>query len=509
MLKIYITSEYDGITTRQKSQQVAKLLGFDINEQGRIATAVSESIRIALEHLGEGEVVFFLGDISSMPMFMIKVKGYGVANLKENKNLIEHKDYKLRSESAIKSAGLLVDKFQIEDIPGEGRIVLLGKYLPKTSITMTEQKFSEIVGIINNKEPQNQLEYIRRQNQEILSTLVQLKKKQEEINGLNKELQETNKGVIALSNELEEKAEFLKQSNEIKRNALFNVSHEFKTPIHSILGIAGLLLDRVDGELSQEQEKQVLFINKAAQGLLEMVSDLLDISKIEAGKITIKPIEIEIEEILSAQRGMFKPLNVNENVKLIFEVPENIPTLYTDDRKLSQIIRNLISNALKFTEEGEVKVTTKLSEDREKLIIFVSDTGIGIAKEEQKLIFREFEQIDNYLQKKLNGTGLGLPLSKKLAEMIGGSISVQSKLGEGSIFSVKFPIIYRGGGVNANYEDKETKETKEKKVLLSEDKTFQYLLQKTINDERYSILVASGGSEGICKLKDKIDGFIP
>ncbi len=494
MLKIYLTSEYDGIIARQKAQQVAKLLGFDIHEQVRIATAVSESIRISLNHLGEGEVAFFLEDIDNEPMLMVKVKGYEIASLKENKNLTEDKNYNRSLESAVNYAQPLVDKLQVEDIPGEGRIILLGKALPKASLPMTEQKFDEVIEIINNKQPKNQLDYMRQQNQEILNTLVELKKKQEEINELNKELQETNKGVIALYNELEEKAELLKLSNEVKKSTLLTVSHEFKTPIHSILGIAGLLLDRTDGELSEEQEKQVLFIDKAAEELLEMVNDVLDISKIEAGKITINTIMVQIEEIFSTLRGMFKPLNINENVKLIFELPDNIPTLYTDDRKLSQIIRNFISNALKFTEEGEVKVTARLSEDKKKLSVFVSDTGIGLTEDQQEEIFREFTQIDNYIQKRSRGTGLGLPLSKKLAEMIGGSIIVESRLGAGSTFSITIPIEYNEAKNNNNGN----LENKEKKVLLiDDDKAFHYFLQKTIDDNKYSILEAISGSQGI------------
>lgn len=292
------------------------------------------------------------------------------------------------------------------------------------------------------------------------------------------------------------------QSNEVKKIALRSVSHELKTPIHAILGIAGLLLGRIDGELCEEQEKQVLYINKAAEELLNMVSDLLDISKIEAGKIMIQPVEIEIDEIFSAQRGMFKSLNINQNVKLIFEFPKNIPILYIDERKLSQIIRNFISNALKFTEKGQVKVAAKLSKDEKKLNIFVSDTGIGIAKEKLELIFSEFAQIDNHIQRKLNGTGLGLPLSKRFAKMIGGNITVQSELGVGSTFAITIPITYiekkdsTYGKTDLNYIH--NKETKEKKILLiDDDKSVHYLLQKTLKDEKYSIIDASCASEGI------------
>lgn len=196
MMKIYLTSQYDGITTRQKSKEMAKLLGFDKHEQVRIATAVSESIRISQNYLGEGQVLFFLGDNNNKPMFMIKVNSYQIANLKGNKNLKEDKNYKLRLESAIKSAELLVDKFEIEDIPGEGLSVLLGKYLPKASLAMTKEEFNEIIETINDKEPQNQLEYIRQQNQEILNTIIELKKKQEEINELNNNLRKLTRELL-------------------------------------------------------------------------------------------------------------------------------------------------------------------------------------------------------------------------------------------------------------------------------------------------------------------------
>ncbi|MFL0195794.1 ATP-binding protein [Clostridium sp. WILCCON 0269] len=442
MLKIYLTSEYDWILARQKAQQIAKLLGYDIHDQVRIATAVSESIRISLNPLGEGEIIFFWNNVSHDSMFMVEVKSYKIVNLNENKDLMEDKYYKRSIESSINSVILLMDKFYIKNTAGEGKIILLGKLLPKSSLPMTEEKFYNTVQKVNGNEPQNNLDYMRQQNQEILNTLVELKKKQEEVNTLNKELQETNKGVIALFNELEEKAEFLKQSNEIKNTALLNVSHEFKTPIHAILGMVGLLSGKIDGELSTEQEKQVLFIKNSANELLDMVNNILDMSKIEAGKINVEPAYIELEEIFCALKGMFKPLNIKDNVSLVFELTENIPTLYTDNRKLSQIISNFISNALKFTQEGEINVSARLSENKDKITILVRDTGIGISEEEQKFIFEEFTQMDNYIQRNVKGTGLGLPLSMKLSKMLKGSISIQSKPGVGSIFSVTIPIIY-------------------------------------------------------------------
>ncbi|NJD02440.1 MAG: response regulator [Ruminiclostridium sp.] len=507
MLKVFLTSEYDTILARQKAQEITKLLGYDIHEQARIATAVSESVRILLGLACEGEVVFYVDRTSGQPMLGIRIKSNSMTNFNQMENSGKSNQF------CMNYAELLMDKFQIEDMQGEGRAILLSKAFPKALQPMTEDKFNEVVKIINNKQPENPLDYMRQQNQEILNALVELKEKQEEINALNNELQETNKGVIALYNELEEKAEFLKQANEIKKSFLLNVSHEFKTPIHSILGMAGLLLDEVDGELSSEQAIQVEFIQNSGQELLEMVSDILDISKIEAGKITVYPAEIELGEIFTALRGMFKPINMKEDVNLVFELPENMPVLFTDKRKFSQILRNFISNALKFTERGEIRVFATLSENNKELTVHVSDTGIGIPEEEQELIFLDYIQVNNAIQKHVSGTGLGLPLSKKLAKLLNGSISLQSKLNAGSVFSITIPVIYNENNNcyfecgNTSCHDKS--EIRRNKILvIDDDKSIHYLLQKTICCKDRSILEAINGSIGICYAIDEKPAII-
>lgn len=424
MLRIYLTSEYDTILARQKAQEIAKLLNYDFHEQVRIATAVSESVRILLSPACKGEVVFFIDTAGKQPKLGVRVKSAAITN----NNHVE--------------------------------------------------------------------------NNNILNTLVELKEKQEEVNTLIKELQETNKGVFALYNELDEKTEFFRHVNDIKNSSILTVSHELRTPIHSILGMAKLLLDKVDGNLSTEQAIQVGFIQNSAQGLLEMVNDILDISKIEAGKIMVYPVKIELGEIFAALKGMFKSLNIKDDVNLVFELTEDIPTLYTDERKLAQILRNFISNALKFTQRGEVKVFAALSENHKEVTVYVSDTGIGIAEEEQESIFKEYVQIYNSIQRNVKGIGLGLPLSKKLAELLNGNISVQSKLGAGSIFSIKIPVIYNEND-NSYFENEDMtcydkKEIHKKKILvIDDDKSFHYLLQKTLFNENHSVLEAINGSIGI------------
>jgi len=264
-----------------------------------------------------------------------------------------------------------------------------------------------------------------------------------EAHDLRTELEETNRGVLALYAELDAQAEQLRGATELKSRFLAYMSHEFRTPINSIRSITRLLLDRVDGPLSEEQEKQVSFIQQNATEFAEMVDDLLDLAKVEAGRVEISPAWFEMVDLFSALRGMFKPVLTNPAVHLVFEEPEDVPTLYTDDRKLSQILRNFISNALKFTPRGEVRVAAKLEAD-ERVTFSVSDTGIGIAPEFHQTIFEDFSQVQSPLQKRLRGTGLGLSLSRKLAELLGGSVGLASEPGKGSVFHVTIPVRLHG-----------------------------------------------------------------
>ena len=174
-----------------------------------------------------------------------------------------------------------------------------------------------------------------------------------------------------------------------------------------------------------------------------MVDDLLDLAKVDAGRISISPEWFEMVDLFSALRGMFRPIVSSSAVSLSFEEPDAVPRIYTDDKKLSQILRNFISNALKFTTEGEVRVTVRLM--KEGMVEFaVTDTGIGIAEEHLPALFSDFVQIDTRIQKRLRGTGLGLSLAKKFAALLGGTVGVTSKLGQGSRFSVQIPTHYSG-----------------------------------------------------------------
>ncbi|MBY4895925.1 sensor histidine kinase KdpD [Cupriavidus sp. AU9028] len=262
-----------------------------------------------------------------------------------------------------------------------------------------------------------------------------------ECEALRTELEDTNRGVLALYSELDEQAEQLRHATELKSRFLAYMSHEFRTPITAIQSITRLLIDRVDGPLTTEQERQVIFVRDTAAEFADMVNDLLDLAKLEAGRVDISPAWFEMVDLFSALRGMFKPVLTNPDVSLIFEPPQELPRLYTDDRKLSQILRNFISNALKFTPRGEVRVAAELA-DADRITFSVTDTGIGIAPEAHGSVFQDFMQIDSPLQKRYRGTGLGLAVSRRLTELLGGTIGFDSEPNVGSRFYVTIPLAY-------------------------------------------------------------------
>lgn len=443
ILSIKLQQGQDVVPARQRARQVAALLGFDTQDQTRLATAISEVVRETIQQTGSGRAEFRLEGKSAPQLLCICVYAQGVRARAFARALQVEADWS--HFVSLAGAQRLVDRFQIEATT-DGLLLCLRKILPKNAPFVTNGRLNDMIGLLARQQFHDPVEEVQRQNQELLQTLETLRERQEELVRLNRELEDTNRGVVALYAELDEKADHLRRADEMKSRFLSNMSHEFRTPLNSILALTRLLLDRLDGDLSSEQEKQVTFIRKSAGDLSELVNDLLDLAKIEAGKIDVRPATFEVSTLFSALRGMLRPLLVSTAVDLIFEEAEGVPPLYSDEGKVSQILRNFLSNALKFTERGEVRVCARLRNDSQAVIFAVRDTGIGIAPEHQEQIFAEFVQLENPLQKRAKGTGLGLPLCRKLAELLGGSVEVESTPGVGSTFSATLPLVYRDQG---------------------------------------------------------------
>ena len=443
ILSVSLHQESDVVLARQRARQIAAQLGFAALEQTQIATAVSEIARNAYEYTGGGLVEYALTGKTAPQVLEIRVsdKGKGIANLP---SILagEHKS-QTGMGIGIMGAQRLMDQFHIRSKPGQGTVVELLKILPRRKELLKTQALGKIAEELLRQQPGDTAGELHRQNRELLLSLQDLRRQREELAHLNQELQDTNRGVVALYAELDERAEHLRRADELKTRFLSNMSHEFRTPLNSILALTRFLLDGTDGKLSEEQTKQVCFIRKSAENLSELVNDLLDLAKVEAGKTVVRPSEFSVQSLFGALRGMLRPLLAGDAVALAFAEAAEIPALETDEGKVSQILRNFISNALKFTERGEVRVAATYLPGPDRVTFSVSDTGIGIAPQNHEAIFQEFAQVENPLQHKYKGTGLGLPLSKRLAELLGGEITLQSQTGMGSTFSLVIPRVYR------------------------------------------------------------------
>ena len=421
LLTVALTQPEDIVVARHRARQVASLAGLDASSQTRLAASVSEISRNALAYAGGGRVDFTITRSEPLAVCVrVTDRGPGIADL----------DAVLEGRTpgqGIAGARRLVDDFTITSQPA-GTTVTLSRRLPEGAV-VSSADVARIVGALGTGVALNPAAELLTQNTELIASLTELRTRQDELVRLNTELEDTNRGVVALYAELDERAEQLRQASELKSRFLSNMSHEFRTPLNSILALSRLLMDRTDGPLTVEQERQVTYIRRSAESLTELVNDLLDLAKVEAGKLEIRPRYFTIGELFGALRGVMKPLQQNDAVDLIFEDVADCPPLFTDEAKVAQILRNLISNALKFTERGEVRVSAAFDSETRQCRLEVSDTGIGIAAEDQELVFQEFSQVANTLQYRAKGTGLGLPLSRRLAELLGGTLTLRSTPG--------------------------------------------------------------------------------
>ena len=422
LLTVALKYEQDVVVARQRARQISNQLGFDGQDQTRIATAVSEIARNAYRYAGGGKVEFALDGDTSPQLLVVKVsdKGPGITDVAH----VLSGQYRSNTGMGIGLIGAhrLMDRVEIRTAPGEGTDITLRKILPPRSPLVTTAHIGRIIQELTTKPPVGPTEELQQQNQELIRAL------------------------------------------------------------------SRLLLDRSDGELSGEQEKQVGFISKAADDLTELVNDLLDLAKIEAGKTEVRPVEFSVANLFSALRGMLRPLLVSEDVKLVFEDPPETLLVYNDEGKVSQILRNFISNAIKFTERGEVRVSAELTADGRSVALTVADTGIGIRPEDQTRIFEEFTQVANPLQGRVKGTGLGLPLCRRLARLMQGEVSMSSEFGAGSTFRTTLPVHFdeRGASPAASTVVEVEVDASLLPVLVIEDEPeTQFIYGKLLQGSRY------------------------
>ncbi len=356
-------------------------------------------------------------------------------------------------------------------------------------------QLTESIGIVLNtleansrtegllEQSQSLTEELRRANEELQDKAHLLVKQKEEVENKNKEVEEARRS-------LEEKAEQLQITSKYKSEFLANMSHELRTPLNSLLILAQQLYENADGNLSEKQVSYAKTIHSCGDDLIQLINDILDLSKIESGYISTDFINLRFQEVTAFVQTTFRHISESKNLRFSIDVDEKLPeSLETDAQRLNQILKNLLSNSFKFTEKGEVKLriydadhnwkqgNPSLDTARRVVAFEIKDTGIGIPRDKQNIIFEAFQQAEGSTSRKYGGTGLGLSISRGLADLLGGSIELSSQVGAGSTFTLFLPIEYDPAVTTTRREKQSSRKISEYRLAESSDSSDDIALQ--------------------------------
>jgi signal transduction histidine kinase/DNA-binding response OmpR family regulator/CHASE3 domain sensor protein len=302
---------------------------------------------------------------------------------------------------------------------------------------------------VQHSELENLNTELEAQTQKLQASEEELKVQQEELMQANAELEERsrlledkNHLIAERNNEIQKKVEELALSTKYKSEFLANMSHELRTPLNSILLLSRLMAENPDENLNEDQVESAKVIQSSGSSLLTLIDEILDLAKIESGKMTLEYQDVTIDEIVKDLKSLFNPVVQEKKLQFNIHIDNDVKkSIETDRLRVDQVLRNLLSNAIKFTEEGSINLNIKKDPEKADFIVFsVKDTGIGIAEDKQRIIFEAFQQADGSTRRKFGGTGLGLSISREIARLLGGELILQSKVNEGSEFSLIIPV---------------------------------------------------------------------
>jgi signal transduction histidine kinase/CheY-like chemotaxis protein len=456
---------------RQLGRELAAGLGLDRQDQVRVATALSEISRSTITS-GHGAVIVFGADGTDL-VVTVTVDGEPAMD-------------------GVEAAARLMDKVAVS-----GSVIRMAKRRPAVVTPDLDAIAAQLAGML----PQTTMDELRRNNEDLIAALGDLNQQKEQLLLLNAELQDTNRGVMALYSELsdeleqtnrgvvalyaelDEKSEQLRLAAESKDRFWANISHELRTPLNSILGLTRLLAEPAGTDvLGTEQLYQVQLIRSSTGTLLGLVNDLLDVAKAESGRLSIDPSHVNLPALLSALRGLTRPLTNGKPVSLVVDAHTAPATILTDELALTAILRNLLSNGIKYTDSGEVRLTVRETDGRLK--ISVSDSGTGIPATLQERVFEEFYQVPGAHR---GGTGLGLPYARRLAQLIGGELTLTSEPGTGTTVVLNLPHGLPALGTV---------------VIADDDPSFRQVLRAMLAGLADSIIEAEDGGQALAALAE-------
>ncbi|PWU43910.1 histidine kinase [Micromonospora globispora] len=442
LLQMALRVEQDIFLVRQRGREVAGAVGLEHQDQVRIATALSEVARDLLRSFGGADVTFAVVFDEAAGRLVLRADLAPVRPLPDG-----------RYEPQSGAVARLVDMLAVLHHAGD-TVVRMSRRVPANAQPLTPERLAELRAELGRSAPGSALDELASQNEQLIAALDEVRSQRDELEVLNEELQETNRGVMALYNqlteeleetnrgvvalyaELDEKSAQLRAASESKSRFLANVSHELRAPVTAIIGLARLLADSASDPLTAEQARQVGLIRSSASDLLGLVNELLDLAKAESGRIEPNWTEVDLRGLFGQLRGTVRALATRPEVELVVEEPPTPAAVRSDEVLLAQVLRNLLHNALKFTERGEVRLRAERSGDRWSLS--VADTGVGIPPELHERVFEEFYQVPGATR--VGGTGLGLPYARRLVKLLGGTLELSSEPGRGSTFTVNLPV---------------------------------------------------------------------
>jgi len=433
VLTLALRTQEDVLLTRRRARDLAALLQFTPAEQIGLSTAVWEVARLA-ERRGEVE----LAVVEEAPSVAVRITVSGVPR---SVLTVAAEGPRLDLEAL----GRLVDRVEARDVNGNAEVRLSASAGPDAWVPGVDELELVLASLTRHDTGGGGpgiLDELRQQNFELLTTLATLREREQELTRLNAELGDTNRAVMALYAELEVQAAELRKRAESNASFLSHLTHELRTPLYAVRGMTEAILRDNEDTLDEGLRQDVTLIDGAMLEALDLVNDHLDLAKLAAGTTTVRLSHVDVADLFATLRAILTRLPSAPGVELVFDEVLEVPIVRTDSFKLSQILRNFIVNALKFTDAGLVRVSAHPIRDAQAVRFQVEDTGPGLSNEDQRRAFEEFVQLGAERHGELRGTGLGLPLTRRLAAILGGEVGVQSTLGEGATFSVTIPCAY-------------------------------------------------------------------
>lgn len=439
LLTTAVAREQDVFVLRRDGRTVAGVVGLEGQDRIRLATALSELGRDRLACAGV--TVRFALVAEPAPALEVTLRWA---------------DGPPPGQEALTSAGRLIRDFRCE-VRGRGGIMVLRHSVPLAP-PQYEEAAERVAAELGQGAAASREEDLRAQTRDLIVALEESRAQSEELRLVNQELEQTNAGVMALYAEisseleqtntgvvalhadLEDKSRQLREASEAKTRFWATVSHELRSPLNSVIGLSRLLAEAGPEDLGREQRDQVALIAASAETLRSLVNDLLDVARAESGQLEPRLAPVQLGLLVAQLAAVIRPAAANPAVDLVFPDPERLPTVVTDETMLTHVLRNLIGNSLKFTEAGHVRVeVTEPAADGDALRIVVADTGVGIPEEDQARVFEEFYQVRGAHQRGKIGTGLGLSYARRLVDLLGGTLILESAPGKGTTVTVSLP----------------------------------------------------------------------